>query len=184
MTKLHGMRTSRAVHLALGLGLLVGAVAVGAPGEPAISVRLPQTAYNVRLTGRDIIAPHLQLFHSPREIRGRAFGRVMALSLTGNEARGAIGGVPINLRASLRGDTLRATGGFLGGSARLLLSPTELRLSVRGCTYTLQHTADGRYVGPRSCDARLAPPVELTLPEVFHQLTPAEQATLLLLALS
>lgn len=167
---------------ALCLGLLAGGVAMGAPREPAISVRLPQAAYNVRLTGNDIVAPHLQLHHSRTELRGRAFNATTVLHLKGDEVAGTIGGSLVNMKVSSQGDTLRSEGGFLGRPAEVRLSPTELHVYVGGCTYRLKNT-EGTYVGPRSCDSSLAPPTEVSLPDVFHELTPAEQVALLLLSL-
>ncbi|MDY7226202.1 hypothetical protein [Hyalangium rubrum] len=177
------MKTPRLVHYALGLlGVLAGGMAVGAPSEPAISVKLPQASYNVRLTGNDIVSPHLQLHHSRKELRGRAFDASTVLSLKEDEVKGTIGGGLVNLKVSSQGDTLRGEGGFLGRPAEVRLSPMELYVYVGGCTYRLKNT-EGTYIGPRSCDRVFAPPTEVTLPEVFQELTPAEQVALLLLSL-
>lgn len=156
---------------------------MGAPSEPHISVRLPQAAYTVRLTGQDIVAPHLQLHHSREELRGRAFDTTVALSLKEDRVTGNIGGALVNMKVSTQGDTLKSEGGFLGRPAELRLSPERLHVYVGGCTYELKNT-EGTYVGRRSCDRAFEPPAEVVLPEQFQQLTPSEQVALLLLSLS
>ncbi len=155
---------------------------MGAPSEPRISVRLPQASYNVRLTGEDIVAPHLQLHHSREELRGRAFGATASLSLKEDRITGNIGGVLVNLKVTAQGDTVRGEGGFLGRPAEVRLSPEELHVDVGGCTYRLKNT-EGTYVGRRSCDRAFEPPSEVIIPEAFGQLTPSEQVALLLLSL-
>ena len=177
------MKTPRLVHVVLSLGLLAGGAAVGAPSEPHISVRLPQTAYNVRLTGKDVVAPHLQLHHSRQELRGRAFDTTVALSLEEGRVKGAIGGALVNMKVATEGDTLKSEGGFLGRPAEVRLSPTELHVYVGGCTWRLKNT-QGTYVGKRSCDHVHEPASEVVLPGVFQELTPSEQVALLLLSLS
>jgi hypothetical protein len=166
----------------LGIGLLAGGGAVGAPTEPAIAVRLPQAAYNVRLSDGNIVANHLQLSWTPTNVRGRAFGSVAMLSLKQDQVSGHIGGVPVNLKARTEGGALLGEGGFLRGPAKVRLSPKELYVYLNGCTYRLQPVG-GRYEGPRSCDSLLAGPVTVGLPEDFQKLTPAEQVLLVLLAL-
>ncbi len=156
---------------------------MGAPPEHAISVRLPQAAYNVRLTGEDIVAPHLQLHHGREQLQGRAFDAATTLSLEEDRVTGNIGGRLVNLKVSAQGDTVKAEGGFLGRPAQVRLTPTQLRVYVLGCTYNLKNL-EGTYVGPRSCDLSLEPPAEVRLPEGFQELTPAEQAILLLLSLA
>ena len=176
------MRTPRFIRLLLGIGLLAGGVAVGAPAEPAISVRLPQAAYNLRLAGGNVVANHIQLNWTPTEMRGRAFGTVAVLALKQDQVAGNIGGVPVNLKARTEGGALIGEGGFMGGPVELRFSPRELHVYLNGCTYQLKYVGD-RYEGPRSCDSRLAPPVTVGVPEDFQNLTPAEQMILLLLSL-
>ena len=176
------MKTPRLVRFALSLGLLAGGVAGGAPSEPAISVRLPQTSYNVRLTGKDIVAPHLQLHHSQEELRGRAFESTTVLSLKEDKVTGNIGSSLVNMKVTTQGDTVKSEGGFLGRPAEVRFSPAELHVYVGGCTYRLKNT-EGTYVGKRSCDRVFEPESEVVLPEVFQELTPSEQVALLLLSL-
>jgi len=180
---LHGMKTPRLIRLMLSLGLLAGGAAVGATSEPHISVRLPQTSYNVRLSGRDIVAPHIQLHHSREELRGRAFDTTVALSLKEDRISGNIGGALVNLKVTTQGDTVKGEGGFLGRPAEVRFSPEALHVYVGGCTWPLKNT-EGTYVGKRSCDRALEPPSEVVIPERFQQLTPSEQVALLLLSLS
>jgi hypothetical protein len=177
------MRTPTFVRFVLGLGLLAGGVALAQPKEPHISVRLPRTSYNVRLTGKDIVAPHIQLSHSKREIKGRFGEAVTVLSLKEGEVKGNIGGGAVNLKTQLKGDTLQAEGGFGGRPVELKYSPKELTVYVNNCTYRLKGD-DGTYVGKRSCDRVFEPESEVVLPAVFQELTPEEQAVLLLLSLA
>lgn len=180
------MKTPRFVRSVLGLGLLAGGVAVGAPTEPTISVRLPQQSYNVKLTGKDIVAPHLQLSHSPREMRGRLGDAVTNIAFKGNEATGNIGGAAVNVKTKKEGDTLKAEGGFAGSPVELTYSPKELTVYIQGCTYRLKGNPDspGAYVGRRSCDHVYQRDTEVTVPEAIQELSPAQQATVLLLSLS
>lgn len=167
----------------MGLGLLAGAVALAEPKEPAISVRLPQSSYNVRLTGKDIISPTIQLSHSPKELRGRVGDATATISLKENEAKGNIGPGAVNLKIKVEGDTVKAEGGFGGRPAELSYSPAELTVYINDCTYRLKNNTEGTYVGRRSCDRAFARDTEVAIPQVFQQLTPAEQATILLLSL-
>jgi hypothetical protein len=166
----------------MGLGLLTGGVALAQSSEPAISVRLPQATYNVRLTGKDIVSPAIQLHHSPRELRGRVGEVTATISFKDNEAKGNIGAGAVNLKIKAEGNTVKAEGGFGGRPVELSYSPTELTVYINDCTYRLKNT-EGTYVGRRSCDRAYERNTEVTIPEVFQQLTPSEQATILLLSL-
>ena len=176
------MRTPRFVRLLVGIGLLAGGLAVGAPNAPAISVSLPQASYNVRLVDGNVVASHIQLSWTPERMRGRAFGAVTVLALKQDKVTGNIGGDPVNLKAHMEDGALVGEGGFLGGPVRLRFSPQELHVYLNGCTYRLKREGDN-YVGPRSCDSPLERPVTVGLPEGFQQLTQAEQMILLLLSL-
>jgi hypothetical protein len=178
------MKTPRFVRWVLGLGLLAGGVALAEPKEPAISVRLPKTSYNVRLTGKDIITPDIQLHHSPKEMRGRVGSAMAALAFKENEVTGNIGGGAVNLKIKVEGSTVKASGGFGGRPVELSYSPTELTLYINDCTYRLKNTeGTGTYTGRRSCDRAFERDTEVTIPEVFQQLSPPEQATILLFSL-
>ncbi len=166
----------------MGLGLLAGGVALAEPKEPTISVRLPQSSYNVRLTGKDIVSPAIQMHHSPKELRGRVGATTATITFKENEAKGNIGSGAVNLKIKVEGDTVKAEGGFGGSPVELSYSPAELTVYINSCTYRLKNT-EGTYVGRRSCDRAYERDTEVTIPEVFQQLTPPEQATILLLSL-
>ncbi len=166
----------------MGLGLLAGGGALAQPSEPAISVRLPQATYNVRLTGKDVVSPAIQLHHTPKELRGRVGEATATISFKDNEAKGNIGSGAVNLKIKAEGNTVKAEGGFGGRPVELSYSPTELTVYINDCTYRLKNT-EGTYVGRRSCDRAYERNTEVTIPEVFQQLTPPEQATILLLSL-
>jgi hypothetical protein len=166
----------------LALGLLVGGGAVAAD-DPAIAVRLPFNAYNLRFQGEDVVSLAVQLHRSPTELRGRVFDAPALFTLKDGGVSGIVGPIPVNLKVRQEGDTVHAEGGFINGRVTLRYNPRELHVYINQCTYKLEHT-EGRYLGRRSCDSRLAPPVEVALPEMFQGLAPVEQATLLLLALT
>jgi hypothetical protein len=178
------MKTPRFVRFAMGLGLLAGGVALAEPKEPTISVRLPQNSYNVKLTGKDVVSPAVQLHHSPKEMRGRVGNATTVISFKENEAKGNIGNGVVNLKIKTEGTTVKAEGGFGGRPVELSYSPTELTVYINDCTYRLKNTeGTGNYVGRRSCDRAFERDTEVSIPEVFQQLTPPEQATILLLSL-
>jgi hypothetical protein len=166
----------------LGLGLLAGGAALAESKEAAISVRLPQATYNVKLTGKDVVSPAIQLSHSPKEMRGRVGSATAAISFTENEAKGNIGQGAVNLKIKVEGDAVKAEGGFGGRPVELSYSPTELTVYINDCTYRLKNI-EGTYTGRRSCDRAFQRDTEVSIPEVFQQLTPPEQATILLLSL-
>jgi hypothetical protein len=166
----------------LGLGLLAGGVALAEPKEAVISVRLPQSSYNVKLTGKDVVSQAVQLHHSPKELRGRVGSAATTISFTESAAKGNIGSGAVNLKIKVEGDTVKAEGGFGGRPVELSYSPAELTVYINDCTYRLKNT-EGTYVGRRSCDRAFERDTEVTIPEIFQQLTPPEQATILLLSL-
>lgn len=178
------MKTPRFLRLTLGLGLLAGGVALGASNDPVISVRLPNVSYNVRLTGKDVISMGMQLSHSPKEMRGRVGDAPTVINFKEGEATGTIGGTAVKLKIKTEGNVIKAEGGLAGGPVELTYSPTELTVYIHDCTYRLKNDSEGTYVGRRSCDHAYQRDTEVSIPEVFQQLSPAEQATLLLLTLS
>jgi hypothetical protein len=178
------MKTPRFVRFTLGLGLLAGGVALGASNAPSISVRLPMASYNVQLTGKDIVSQTIQLSHSPREMRGRVGDAPTVITFKDGEANGNIGTTAVKLKIKTEGDTVKAEGGFAGRPVEVSYSPKELTIYIHDCTYRLKNNDDeGTYVGRRSCDRAYQRDTEVSLPEVFQELTPAEQVTLLLLSL-
>jgi hypothetical protein len=178
------MKTPRFVRFTLGLGLLAGGVALAESKEPTISVRLPLSSYNVKLTGKDVISPSIQLSHSAKEMRGRAYDSPTLISFKEGAAVGNIGGSAVNLKIQAQGDTVKAEGGFAGRPVELTFNRSELTVYINDCTYRLKNNdAEGTYVGRRSCDHVYQRDTEVYIPELFQQLTPAEKATILLLSL-
>lgn len=167
----------------MGLGLLAAGVALAESKEPTISVRLPQASYNVRLTGKDVISQGIQLSHSAKELRGRVGNSPATISFKENEAQGHIGPNAVNLKIKVEGDTVKAEGGFGGRPVELSYSPAALTVYINDCTYRLKNNTEGNYVGRRSCDRAYERDTEVSIPEAFQQLTPPEQATILLLSL-
>lgn len=175
------MTLRRLLRVTLGIGLLAGGVALAAD-EPAIAVRLPRITFNMKLSGTDIVAPHVQLSRANNELRGRIGDATVAFKVEGEKLTGNIGGAPVSLKAQMDGDTLKGKGGFAGSPSEVRLSPSELYVYVNQCTYRMKHT-EGRYVGKRSCDLALQPPTEVTIPDALNQYSPVERVALLLLAL-
>ncbi|PTL75290.1 hypothetical protein [Vitiosangium sp. GDMCC 1.1324] len=167
----------------LGVGLLVGGVAAGAPDSPVIAVHLPYESYNLQLSGDDVLSADIQLHRSATELRGRALGTAARLTLKEGGASGVVGSTPVNLKVHKEGDTLLAEGGFVDGRVTLRFNSKELHVYINQCRYELTYT-EGWYEGPRSCDSRLAPPVRLSVPPEFLSRSASEQAALLLFALA
>ncbi|WP_224240154.1 hypothetical protein [Hyalangium gracile] len=147
-------------------------------------MRLPRASYNVQLTGKDVVAPSLQLSHSPRGVRGRAYDAATDIEFKDGEANGTIGGLAVKLKIKTEGDTVKAEGGFAGRPVTVSYSPSELTVYINDCTWRLKNDSEGSYVGRRSCDRAFLGDTSVSLPEVFQELSPAEQVTLLLLSLS
>jgi hypothetical protein len=177
------MKTPRFFRFALGLGLLAGGVALAAGDDPVITVRVPNASYNVKLTGKDIVSQSIQLSHSPKEMRGRVADSPTVITFKDGEANGTIGTTAVKLKIKTEGNTVKAEGGFAGSPVELSYSPTELTVYIHDCTYRLKNNSEGTYVGRRSCDHAYQRDTEVSIPEVFQQLSPAEQATVLLLSL-
>lgn len=177
------MKTKCLLGYALGIGLLGGGVAL-AQRESAIYVAHQKAIYSVRLTGKELVAPDVQLRHSSKEIRGRLGGATTAIAFKGNDASGNIGSGAVNLKIRVEGSTIKAQGGIAGRVVELTYSPTELTVYIKDCTWGLRSTKRNAYVGRRKCDPPFHRDTEVTLPERFLQLSPPEQATILLLVLS
>jgi hypothetical protein len=169
----------------LVVGMLLGAgVAVSAPRQDAINLRIAREQYNLVITPGEVTGQDFQLTRAPGELRGRTYLGTVAVQLKDGEARGALGGATVNLKVTKEGDAIVAKGGFGGRPVNLKLSPSEMTVYVRDCTYRLKAQEDGRfYVGKRSCDIASTPPSEVWLPDEFHAATPEEKAVILLLAL-
>ncbi|MFB1484839.1 hypothetical protein [Corallococcus sp. RDP092CA] len=161
----------------------VGGAWAGAE-QDQLSFNVARTQFNLRMTPDNVTGPAFQVSRLPGELRGRVADAPVALSLGDEKVRGNIGASVVNLDVKKEGDALKAKGGFHGRPANLTLSPRELTVYVRDCTYRLKAKEPGRtYEGPRSCDRASSPPTEITLPDAFLAAPPTEQASLLLLAL-
>ena len=169
----------------LVLGVLLGAGgAVSAPREDAINLRIARQQYNLIMTPEAVTGADFQVSRAPGAMRGRTHLGIFELELKAGEVKGALGGSPVSLKVTKEGDSLVAKGGFGGRPVDLKLSPSELKVYVRDCTYRLNAQEEGRaYMGKRSCDRVATPPTEVWLPDEFLAATPEEKAVILLLAL-
>jgi hypothetical protein len=169
----------------LVVGMLLGAgVAVSAPRQDAINLRIARAQYNLVMTPGEVTGADFQISRTPGELRGRTYLGTFNMALKEGEVRGALAGAAVNLKVSKEGDAIVAKGGFGGRPVDLKLSPSEMKVYVRDCTYNLKAQEDGRfYVGKRSCDRVATPPSEVWLPDEFQAATAEEKAVILLLAL-
>ncbi|HZI13975.1 MAG TPA: hypothetical protein VE153_26640 [Myxococcus sp.] len=168
----------------LVVGVLLGVGALSAPRQDAINLRIARQQYNLVMTPGEVTGADFQVSRTPGELRGRTYLGNFTLSLKEGEVKGALGGASVNLTVKKEGDTIVAKGGFGGRPVDVKLSPSEMTVYVRDCTYRLKAKEEGRfYVGKRSCDVAATPPSEVWLPDEFLSASAEEKATLLLLAL-
>ena len=169
----------------LVVGMLLGAgAAVSAPRQDAINLRIVRQQYNLVMTPTEVTGADFQISRAPGALRGRTFLGSFDMALKEGEVTGALAGAAVNLKVSKEGDAIVAKGGFGGRPVNLKLSPGEMNVYVRDCTYRLKAQEDGRfYVGKRSCDRVATPPAEVWLPDEFLAASPEEKAVILLLAL-
>lgn len=171
-----------------GMGVLTVLAGVGGAlagsEQDQLSFSVARTQFNLRMTPDDVTGPSFQVSRLPNELRGRVADAPVNLKLEEEKVKGNIGSSVVNLDVKKEGDALKAKGGFYGRPVNLTLSPQELTVYVNDCTYRLKAREPGRiYEGKRSCDRASTPPTQITLPDAFMNATPAEQASLLLLAL-
>ncbi|WP_164001144.1 hypothetical protein [Pyxidicoccus caerfyrddinensis] len=169
----------------LVVGMLLGAgVAVSAPRQDAINLRIAREQFNLVMTPGEVTGMDFQLTRGPGELRGRTYLGTVTLEVKDGQVKGVLGGATVNLKVAKDGDAIVAKGGFGGRPVDLKLSPNEMKVYVRDCTYRLKAQEDGRfYVGRRSCDVASTPPSEVWLPDEFMAASPEEKAAILLLAL-
>jgi hypothetical protein len=164
--------------------LVLGGVALASEPPPAISVRMsPAASFNLQLDGEEVYSASVQLHFGPKQIRGRILGMDTLLRKEERSLGGVIGARPARLQVRQEGKTLHAEGTLGRGPVRLRFSPEELHAYTSDCTYELKYV-EGLYVGPRNCASRLAPPVQVGIPQALFQHSAPEQALILLLALS
>ncbi|NTX05513.1 hypothetical protein HUA74_28515 [Myxococcus sp. CA051A] len=171
-------------------GVLVAAVvlgagaAVSAPKQDAINLRIAREQYNLVMTADEVTGQDFQVARTPGGLRGRTYLGVVDVKLKDGEVRGSLGSALVNLKVKRDGDTLEAEGGFGGRPASVKLTPDEMKIYIRDCTYRLKAREPGRsYAGKRSCDMATVPESEVWLPDEFLAASPEEKVTLLLLAL-
>ncbi|AFE07664.1 hypothetical protein COCOR_07658 [Corallococcus coralloides DSM 2259] len=171
-----------------GVGVLAVLAGVGgawaSSAQDQIGFSVARTQFNLRITPDNVTGPEFQVSRLPGELRGRVADAPVTLKLEDEKVKGNIGTAVVNLDVKKDGDAVKAKGGFYGRPVNLTLSPQELTVYVRDCTYRLKAKEEGRtYEGKRSCDRSFMPPTVITLPDAFLAASPAEQASLLLLAL-
>ncbi|WP_342378054.1 hypothetical protein NVS55_01820 [Myxococcus stipitatus] len=169
----------------LAAAVLLGAgAAVSEPKQDAINLRIAREQYNLRMTPDSVTGQDFQVSRLKNGLRGRTWTGVVDVTFKNGTVKGALAGAVVNLDVRREGDTLVAEGGFGGRPANVKMTPDEVTVYVRDCTYRLKAREPGRsYAGKRSCDTSLVPESELWLPDEFLAASPEEKATLLLLAL-
>ena len=101
--------------------------------------------------GRDV-----QLSRDGQNLRGRAYGKTVSLSLQDNEVGGTVGSQLARLNLETKGDVTEAQGNFAGSLTRLHLGPEAPTGTVGRCSYDLKATKNGDYQGKFSM-AQLLP---------------------------
>ncbi|NVJ26413.1 MULTISPECIES: hypothetical protein [Myxococcus] len=168
-----------AVAIVLGAG-----VAVSAPKDDAINLRIARQQYNLVMTSENVTGQDFQLARTANGLRGQTYLGVVDVKFKEGEVKGSLGSALVNLKVKRDGDTVEAEGGFGGRPATVKLSKDELKIYIRDCTYRLKAREPGRsYAGKRSCDTSLVPESEIWLPDEFLAASPEEKVALLLLAL-
>ncbi|MFP2963475.1 hypothetical protein ACLEPN_38475 [Myxococcus sp. 1LA] len=169
----------------LVLGVVLGAgVAMAAPKQDAINLKIAFQSFNLEMTPEAVTGADFQVARSPGLLKGRSLRGDFTLTLKDGQVEGALGGAPVNLKVTKEGDAIVAKGGFGGRPVNLKLSPSELTLYVRDCTYRLKAEQSNRfYTGRRSCDRAMTPGSEVWLPDEFLAASPEEKAAILFLAL-
>lgn len=169
----------------LVLGVVLGAgVAMAERKQDAINMKIAYQSFNLEMTPEAVTGADFQVARSPGMLKGRGLKGNFALTLKDGAVEGAVGGAPVNLTVTKEGDAIVAKGGFGGRPVNLKLSPSELTIYVRDCTYRLKAENTNRfYTGRRSCDRAMTPASEIWLPDEFLAASPEEKAAILFLAL-
>ncbi|AKF79225.1 hypothetical protein SAMN05443572_101225 [Myxococcus fulvus] len=169
----------------LALAVVLGAgVAVSAPKQDAINLRIARQQYNLVMTADEVTGQDFQVTRTGKGLRGRTYLGVVDVKFEDGAVKGSLGPAAVNLKVKRDGDTLEAEGGFGGRPATVKLTKDELKIYIRDCTYRLKAREPGRsYAGRRSCDSVTVPESEVWLPDEFLAAGPEEKAALLLLAL-
>ncbi|AKQ69750.1 hypothetical protein A176_006662 [Myxococcus hansupus] len=169
----------------LVMGMLLGAgTAVSAPQDDAIKLKIAFQSFSLEMTPESVTGADFQIARAPGLLKGRALRGDFTLTLKDGLVEGALGGSPVNVKVTKEGDAIVAKGGFGGRPVNLKLSPSELTVYVRDCTYRLKAEDSNRfYAGRRSCDRAMTPGTEVWLPDEFLAASPEEKVALLFLAL-
>ncbi|WP_426756425.1 hypothetical protein [Myxococcus sp. Y35] len=169
----------------LVMGVLLGAgAAVAEPKQDAINLKIAFQSFNLEMTPQSVTGADFQMARSPGMLKGRALRGDFTLTLKDGLVEGALGGAPVNVKVTREGDAIVAKGGFGGRPVNLKLSPSELTVYVRDCTYRLKAEDSNRfYTGRRSCDRAMTPGSEVWLPDEFLAASPEEKVAILFLAL-
>lgn len=171
----------------LGLGLLLGGMAVAAePEPPVIILKMPyRERYGVTLGEDSVSSPFIHLYRSSTELRGRIEGfrsGIVNLTMKDDRITGTLFGAIVNVEVHQQQGMLAAEGTYGGYPVRLRFSPQIFQLQGTRCRYALTY-AEGRYEGRSNCAFDREPQVQLVVPPELLRRAPTEQAALLLLAL-
>ncbi len=174
-TRLIGRALGTAALLALG-------AAVAQEQAQYLTLRTPQAAITARVTENSVTSPDVQVSSDGKNLRGRAFGQVVFLSLDGDGVGGTVGSQLARLSVENENGVTEARGTFAGNLTHLRLSHEGLTGTVGLCGYNLKAAEDGSYQGSRSCGGPPERPVVLAIPPALAQQGPAMTlATLALL---
>ncbi|MFY1829903.1 hypothetical protein ACN47A_28565 [Myxococcus fulvus] len=169
----------------LALAVVLGAgVAVSAPKQDAINLRIGRQQVNLTMRAEDVTGQDFQVSRKGEGLRGRTAVGLVDVKFEAGAVKGSLGPALVNLKVKRDGDTLQAEGGFGGRPATVKLNKDSLEIYIRDCTHRLSAREAGRsYAGPSSCNAGSVAESEVWLPDAFLEASPEEKVTLLLLAI-
>jgi len=162
--------------------LLAFGTAAAKEARPYLFLRTPQNAFTVQVEGNNLNSADIQLSREGNNLRGRAFGQVVFLSLDEDIVGGTVGGQLSRLHLRDKAGITEIQGNFLGSLVHLDFSPQAISGTVGRCGYDLKVNADGLYEGSRSCGGIPQRPVTLGIPaSLAQQGKPMTAATLAIL---
>jgi hypothetical protein len=158
-----------------------------------IELNVAGRATSARLAPGELTGPQVSLALDERSLRGTAYGRVVDVSLKGDEVSGLYAGQQMNLQLQQQEPVgFRAQGNVAGGLSNFTFSPEFLDGSVGPCSYTLRRAGPPGpgsgtggsggalvYQGQRNCAGTRLAPTTLTLPAGFTMQDGAAQAAIL-----
>jgi hypothetical protein len=137
------------------------------------------------ITPQGAQGPELNLgrYDGGKTIRGTAFGRTVALSVTETGASGIWGQGPLNFNVTEpTPEEIKVTGLIAGKPSNFTASPDRISGTIGFCSYDLARSGEN-YVGSRSCSTGISQ-VTLQFPSTILSWRPIDIAALMALGMS